>query len=69
MDFPFVKANVSLDSLEEKQPHGAIPGPGPHLLIGEDGSNKIDPVSLDQEPKRRAKLDHSNGPCQQKTFN
>jgi transposase len=66
IDSAFVKANASLDSLEEKQPNGAIPGPGPQLATSENEPEENQQEPSDQESKRRAKLDRSN--LEQRTF-
>ncbi len=66
MDSAFVKANAWLDSLEEKQPDGSFPGPGPQLVsfqqdtASEKEPEEKEPEPSDQEPRRRAKFDGSS---------
>lgn len=60
MDPAFVKANASLDSLEEKQPDGSLPGPGPQLVASGEDPEKDEPPVIDQEPRRRAGFDRSS---------
>jgi hypothetical protein len=66
MDSAFVRANASPDSLEEKQPDGSLPGPGPQLIpyqqdtASEKEPEEKEPEPSDQEPRRRAKPDRSS---------